>query len=200
VARVLDYSPSDSHRARLARVVRKVCPIPLAFIGVIAFALFALLRGPTSVQIRLDTGDLRYCYFGVPVWWERLPEPRRTQLLSLSNGSSVLKPRWFTCAIFPLPTSNNTHLMCRSWYFDATVWIHEDPKLARWMLEDVAGYIALTNAKQGLPASSMFLSGFFVEPDDNGQWAVKKGWQADAEVQAYLEMKGNAPPANTPGR
>jgi hypothetical protein len=153
----------------------------------------------TSAEIRLDTGDLRYRYLGLPLVYERMPEPQRSQLLALAAGPEVLCPAWHACATFPLPSSNNTHLMCRGWYAKACVWAKQDPRLARLMLEDVANYIATKNAAHGLPECSMMLSALFIEPDAGGRLVLKQGWRQCGDVAAYATERGYNLPTTEPG-
>src|SRR4051794_30927178 len=79
-------------------------------------------RALTSADIRLDTGDLRYRYFGIPIVYEKMPEPQRTRLLALTAGSAVCRNEWYQCAVFPLPTTNHTDGMCRGFYMKIDAW------------------------------------------------------------------------------
>src|SRR4051794_11018966 len=120
----LDYSRPPGRRCRVRLTRGRVIGL-----GVLLVAVGIILRGGplTSADIRLDTGDLRYRYLGVPLSYERMPEPQRSRLLALAAGSNVLRPEWHTCATFPKVGSNNPDRMCRGWYFQASVWAAEDP-------------------------------------------------------------------------
>lgn len=188
----LDYSTARRRRLPFRPRLGHV-----AILVVVSSAVLCWIWGLplTSADIRLDTGDLRYRYLGIPMAYERVPEPQRTRLLALAAGSQVLVPEWRRCATFPLPSSNNTHRMCRGWYARASVWAAQDPPLARLMLEDVAAYVDHTSAVQGLPPSATLLSGRFVLPDVSGNLSLKPGWQQDEAAVAYMQWKGHAPPA-----
>ena len=191
----IDYAPPPRRRVRLR---------PAAVLAVtIVLALWLVVRppGPTSADIRLDTGDLRYRWFGVPVWYDRMPEPTRSHLLAAAAGSAVLTPEWQTCVTYPLPTSNNTDAMCRGFYAEGADWIPADPGVARLVLEDVATYVRRTNARSGLPASVRMLSPLGVMGiDARGIRTIRPDWRDDPEVQAYLQSKGYVPPATAPAR
>ena len=183
----LDYSTNriSPLGPRLRRLI-----FPIILSAVLVTIAYSLLTGPTSGDIRIDTGDLRYRYLGIPITYRRMPEPQRSALLALAAQSSILKPEWHQCVSYPLHNSNNTDLMCREFYFCATVWAKQDQRLARAMLEDVARYIIRTRAASGLPLSSWLLSGVFVSPDDHGNWVLKPDWAQDEEAIAYLQSKG----------
>jgi hypothetical protein len=171
-------------------------------LAITLLALFIVIRGDprTSADIRIDTGDLRYRYLGIPLEYNQMPEPQRSQLLVLAAKSKILRPEWHKCATFPLRGSNNVDSMCRGWYYRASLWTAQDPQLARLILEDVAKYITQTNATEGLPESCFLLSGSVIEPNAVGQIAVKAGWRQDDEVTAYLIQKGYNLPTTAPAK
>jgi hypothetical protein len=151
-----------------------------------------LLYGPTSAEIRIDTGDLRYRYLGIPLEYKNMPEPERSLLLELAKKSNVLDGSWHECAKYPLPTTNNTDTMCRLFYHRVATWVQVDPQLALFLAEDVARYIQQTKARHGGPKGSYLLL-WLMENDDDGSDVVKDGWQDDEEVQAYLQSVGYTP-------
>lgn len=171
----------------------------LVFVGLGALLLFGLgvVLGPSSADIRLDTGDLRYRYFGIPIVYERMPEPQRSRLLALASQSPILVSEWHQCANYPLPTTNNTDGMCRDFYFKIDAWIDVDPQIARLAAEDVASYIRDTNALESLPKSYSLLSGFVVEWTADNRQSVREDWRDDEGVRAYFDTHGIAiPPHN----
>jgi hypothetical protein len=149
----------------------------------------------TSADIRIDTGDLRYRYLGIPLVYRRMPEPERSLILKLGNGSTILRPEWRTCRVYP-GGRNNTDLMCLDFYAEVNVWGKEDPHLARLMVEDIANYITAAHATQGLPACAEALSLATWQP--NGQFGIAPGWQRDEAVIAYANSKGYTLPTTTP--
>ncbi len=193
-APIIDYSTLRRGRKFSARTAATL----FAVIGIPIVCAWFLLHGPTSGEIRLDTGDLRYCYFGIPFSYSRMPEPQRSRLLSLSAGSSILKPQWFTCVTYPLTGSNNPDLMVEGFYSRATAWIPVDPKLAQMIVEDIAKYVKGTNARSGLPDSFYLVSGFLVDQNTQGQWTLDPNWRQDEEVQNYFTAKGYSPATTQP--
>ena len=170
--------------------------------SVLLCGLLIYLRGGflTSADIRLDTGDLRFRYLGIPLVYNRMPDPERAQLLAVAGKSSVLRPQWRQCASFPLSSSNHTERMCRDWYTAASAWAVEDPTLARLLLEDVANYIETTHSSSGLPTSSPLLSPSLIERTSSGRWVVRQGWREDADVQKYIASKSYIVSTTTPAQ
>lgn len=166
----------------------------------VLIAGYGIIRGDfrTSADIRLDSGDLRYRYFGIPVVYDRMPEPERSKLLALAAKSKIVTNEWRTCAIFPLRSTNNEDFMYRGWYFKVSVWTGEDPDLARLLVEDIAAHLRATNARNGLPASSTLLSGFFVQPDVHAGWMIKQGWRQDQDALDYMASKHFSPATTQP--
>ena len=175
----------------MTRAKRRILVYTL--VGLSFLVGWACVSGPTSADIRIDTGDLRYRYFGVPLRYDPMPEPRRSALIKLSRGSQVLRPKWYRCAVFPLPTTNNSHFMCRSFYGQAFLWIEQDPEIARVVAEDVARYIIETNAERSLPESYDCLSFRILEEDEQGRRRISASWRDDHDVQVYLKSKGLTP-------
>lgn len=170
-------------------------------LAVVAVLAIAFLSGyGVSGQVRLDSGDLRYRFLGIPYRHERMPEPQRSLLLSIAESSEILKAEWHTCACYPLPTSNHTDWMCRRFYYHATAWVSVDPSLARLIVEDVASYVIETNAEYSLPDSHSMLVPPAVEWDEKGGARVRDGWQDDIGAQWYCEQKGYTLPAGGPTR
>ena len=156
-------------------------------------AAYAWVSGPTSADIRIDTGDLRYRYFGLPLRYKRMPEPTRSALIELSRRSEMLSPEWYQCAVFPLPTSNHPDRAWQSFYRQVFVWIDEDPEIARALAEDIARHFIEDSAESGLDASIVFFSPWVMEWDDRGGWKICADWRDEPGIQRYLKSKGLAP-------
>jgi hypothetical protein len=155
-------------------------------IGIGLMLLGITLYGPSSADIRIDTGDLRYRYGGIPLVVYRMPEPDRAELLELAKQSGFADSSWHQCAKYPLPTTNNTDAMCRMFYLRVAAWAREDQVIAGHLMENVVRYIRQTNARQGGPEGFVLL---FWASDyaDDGSLRLRDGWQEDEEVQAYLQ-------------
>ena len=163
--------------------IRRCCLAVLA--AVVLLAALMVWQGPTSAEIRLDTGDLRHCFHGIPVSYTPMPEPQRSQLLALTKMSRLCLPVWVRCAELPQAGTNCKECMCRSFYHYGLAWLDEDPKIALAVLEDVAVYIKTTNAKAGLPESWHLFR--YADQAPGGEYRLSGDWQGDPHVQAYIE-------------
>lgn len=166
-----------------------------ACVGLVAVVALMTISGRalTSADIRLDSGDLRYRYFGIPIVYERMPEPQRTRLLALTAGSSVCRDVWRQCAVFPLRTTNNSDAMCRGFYLKIDAWIDVDRALARAGIEDVGRYVIETRVREGLPRSFPLM--LPVERGEGGRMRVRAEWREDERVQVYRESVSTTRPA-----
>lgn len=163
-------------------------------IGAVVICLFvagSLTGFGWTAQIRLDSGDLRYCFLSIPLSFDRMPEPQRSAILAIARESGSLPTEWRTCAIYPLPTSNNPDSMCRGFYHEAAAWVAADRTIARMALEDIAAYVRKTKAQYLLP-DSVWILGPVVVSWETG--AVPADWRTNDMVQMYCENKGYAIP------
>jgi len=163
------------------------CTASLAAVAFLFLRFCAPVLGPSSADIRVDTGDLRYRYFGIPLQYRRMQEPQRTSLLALAARSDVLRPEWYQCADYTLGSSHDRAHCCRNHYFQITPWIAED--IARPI---VAGCPA------SIPRCSPLLN-WLTEYDVKGRASIRHDWRDNVFVIAYMKMKGIRPtprPAN----
>lgn len=153
---------------------------------VIALLLLAIAlpSGPTSGQIRLDTGDLRYCWHGIPIRYEQMPEPERSKLLVLASKSPGVTAEWVTCTTHPQDTEYRPHALCRYFYHLTAIWADEDPKIARWAMDDMVDFIR--HGSLGLPNCAHVLSASLVD------------WRDQKEVKDYCAAHGYIPPPAPP--
>jgi hypothetical protein len=190
MARTLDYGVDPRSKTLRKKLVLLLCAAAAIFL------VFKFVALPfTSGDIRLDTGDLRYRVFGIPMYYDRMPKPQRSQLLKLAATSSILKSVWCECVSYPLRGSNNPDNMCRYFYVKAAMWIPTDPHLAQLIVEDIATYIQNTKARQGLPSSLCMLGPGGLWANQTGVLAINPNWRQDPGVQNYLQLKGYVPPA-----
>ena len=154
----------------------------------------------TAVGIRLDTGDVRYYYLGVPIIYHRMPEPQRSQVLAMAAKSSVLKTEWHTCRPIPLRPYRDP-VIWSEMYDKAAVFAKQDPDLARMLLEDFVSLWVLLEDTGGSSAATVhfpLLSGDFVKVGNPGSWVLVQGWRQDPEVLAYMASKHYTPPGTQP--
>jgi hypothetical protein len=140
--------------------------------------------------MRLDSGDVRYCFLGIPLSTKRMTEPQRTAILRIASGSLILRPVWRTCVVYPLPTTNNPDAMCRRFYREAAAWVDVDATIARMALEDIATYIEKTRAQYSLPDSCHVLGPDVVRRDGR----IVDDWRTNEMVRIYCEDRDHTLP------
>ena len=117
----------------------------LAFSIISVFVLLSYQGVGSSVQVRVDTGDRRKCFWGIPVSYIPMKPESRNALLSL-NDPQVPK-RWVWCAT--KVGSNNSDRMVYSFYYEAAAWVDIDPAIAKLVVRDLANYVQMTHATHG---------------------------------------------------
>src|SRR5262249_23716728 len=121
-----------------------------------------LLIGPTDAQFRLDTGDVRYIYSGIPGRTLRMDEPERSTIVSLASGSTVLKTELVSV---PHQRALNSQLFGQKMFYRAARWATVNPQMSKALLEDMALY--LKGAQ--LPQATLDMLLWF-EPIGPGVW------------------------------
>jgi hypothetical protein len=156
----------------------------LAFGVIAAFLLVTFMGFGYSVEFRLDTGDKRFLFWGVPFSY-RSTHPEISSL----NDPEIPK-RWVWSAT--QVGSNNADSMVSAFYRNAATWVEVDPQIAKLVVRDIAEYLQSTHATHCLPDCIAI-----IEPPiivyENGKRHVVKDWENDPQVQLYLEKKGYAP-------
>lgn len=155
----------------------------LCLLGVVGFVI-----GPTSADIRLDTGDLRYRYLGIVPVYERMAEPYRSRLLALAVDSEHMEDRWVRLDDYPPTGSNNIDGMCWGKYAKLSAWALEDEQVARVLAHDLASWIRTTNAGHGLPENNAMF--WLVQFDEEaGEYRVLPDWRQHEDAIYFFEQQ-----------
>jgi hypothetical protein len=154
---------------------------------VCAFVLFSCLGLGSTFQVRLDSGDQRICFWGIPTFHRSIDAEARNSLLSL-NGSEVPK-RWATFhARFGLRYDTR---IARDYYEEAAEWVNVDPAIAELILSDLASHVVRGRTDQPPECSAML---YFTGIQWEGRVrSVAANWRADPHVQRYLASKKYRP-------
>jgi hypothetical protein len=174
-------NPGDKTRPPRRRFTLKML---LAIIG--TFLVISGLGLANSTEVRLDTGDQRDCFWGIPIVYRPMEPKSRVALLSLDD--SRIPKEWVWCAT--QVGSNNAHWMVYHFYRDAAAWVRVDTEIARAVVRDIASYVQTSHATHGLPDSWGMIS-FVLESRGDSTWVVE-GWEKNPRVRAYLAQKGLA--------
>lgn len=140
-------------------------------------------RGPV-VDIRVDCGDLRYKYLGVPVWYESIGEPRRTILLSIAAASGKVEHVWVP--VVPQTTSYCIICEYKQWYRDTADWATADKTISRLMLEELSKNIINARGVEKAGVQSIFLMKCMAF----NEGVVPADWTDYSEVRKYCELRG----------
>lgn len=173
--------------------------LPVLVLGALAMmVVLPAFELAGTAEIRLDCGDLRRCFLGLKVPTHAMPEPMRSQLLSLAEETSIPGNTWCRCATFPLPSSNRSHFMCQEFYKWVVPWIENDRELSRLMLEDIAGYVQRTKGERDLPSSVVLspVPGIYESDNQNVivPYKVRKDWRESAWLKMVLDDTANGTP------
>lgn len=151
-------------------------------------AIFFPTPRPTSAEIRLDTGDLRYLRGDQVVKFREMEEPYRSTLLTVAGNSTALKAQWHLCSNNPSDPEHNTDKRCQRFFRNAAAWIIADREIGLLVAEDVVQYIETTDGQISAPDCYPLL--IWVQKGPDGTLVVLNGWQKDEQVIQYLSQHG----------
>ncbi len=114
-----------------------------------------------------------------------MSEHARSALISASEHSPILKPKWVEIPLYS--ASNSVPSMCAGFYLRAAAWSGVDEQIFKAATENVAQYIVKTRGDFDLPESYLLLS---VTHWENGKYVVNEDWNQDEAVRCYLKQKG----------
>jgi hypothetical protein len=168
--------------------MKKIFRIGLALLATVAVAVgYAALMGPSSTEIRMDCGDVRYRYFGMPMIFTRQNPESRLILLSLARKSPFLRPVWLP--VVRQTSSNNPLAAYQNWYVGASIWCSVDADVGRLLVEDIASAIRdAKGVKIGVP-KGIYLLRLTYETD-----LIPTNWMFDPKVRAYCKARGYSRP------
>ncbi len=152
-------------------------------LGLILFVMFTIQGRPSSIDIRVDCGDLRFRYWGIPIIYERMREPQRTALLAIARAAPPIAPKWIP--VLPQRTSNYNAGEYQSRYFKRMPWAKADPNICRLLLEDFSTYITRADGRSyaggwGTRVSEWGAMGDPISPD----------WISDPDIRQFCESHG----------
>jgi hypothetical protein len=164
-------------RSKRIRLVIRVALYTALFGTILLFFLT-----PTSIEIRLDCGDLRFKRWGIPISHAPMHEPERTTLLSLAGDSKKMAPEW--APIVPQTTSNYNAGEYAGFYKRAAEWDSVDRTLFRLMVEDIAAKINAAAGKKHVVPSWM---GEFdgIDPKKLGY-----DWSKNPKILKFCQERG----------
>jgi hypothetical protein len=168
--------------------MRLLCGKHIYLIGVpLLLIVFGFLTGliPRVAYIRIDCGDIRYSYMGIPLYIDRLPKSTRDPLLVLA-GQSGISARWAYVA--PSGFSYDTLGGYRNCYYLLANWARVDQNIGRLLLQDMSSHINAANGAHSTWEGMQVLYLDAFNPDGPA------GSLNDPTVVAYCEKRGYTRP------
>jgi hypothetical protein len=153
---------------------------------------WSVLMGPTGAQFQLDTGDVRWTYFGIPRDTIRLDEPERSTIVSLAAGSAVLKPEWVSV---PYNMTQGPMVFGPKLFYRAARWAKVNRQMSKALLEDVARQVKGPQTPQINTLLDVLV---WFEPVGPGVWKPLNP-SKEKEAIDYLKSKGLPIPSTAPG-
>lgn len=197
--------PADSTENRPARCSRLIWIVwGLVVVTVGTVALFLCDVGK-NVQVRIDTGELRYTFFGVTYERQRHSRTIRERILSATRLPPPVPAEWYDClregARGPIAgEGSESCTMVYRWYRWASAWSEVDPSITRMILDEIVSWLegGAWRGTTNLKCMAMLLP---ISLDDSGTPRLSSGWRTNEYVEAYLRAKGydieEFPPPNT---
>jgi hypothetical protein len=172
----------------MSRRVIRIVPVVLIVIGIFVLAEM----GPSSTDIRVDCGDLRFRYLGVPLSYEYMPEPQRSVLLN--NSAHIAKP-WVSLGSGGKPGSKTYKdaAIWRIYFYQDTAWASVDRGLLNEILNDVRALLLkkTPSGKQSNMALSLISDPDIVDTDKN---IIKSDWEKSPIVKEYISIHNKLHP------
>jgi hypothetical protein len=155
-------------------------------LGILAVILILSCLGfGNTMQVRLDTGDQRDLFWGIPFHYRNLDPESRRALLSL--GDSDVPNQWIWCAT--AVGWNQVGFGVQRDYRCAAAWVNVDPEIAKLIVRDLAAYVQSTHALRGLPSCTSMLWPPVIDPS-KFPYQVIAEWKTDQGVRDYLDRRG----------
>jgi hypothetical protein len=152
----------------------------LVVYGLAFLSLLSIIAGP-KVEIRLDCGDLRYVYLGIPLRYKVMEQPYREELFEL-GGNANISQRW--APVPPRTTSNDNAAQFQNWYRHAAIWSSSDKTLAQLFLKDISESISSGHGLQFQNTDAGMLLRMASRP------SLPVDWQDIKEIQIYCKTHG----------
>ncbi len=151
----------------------------------------SILGMADSRQVRLDTGDQRRLFWGIPIVDEPMEQNQRRALSSLNAG---VPAEWVWCGTRSPGWSGCGSVAVYQEYYYAAAWIAIDPPIACQVLRNVADHTRRTGGMSGTPSPCHAMWSPDVLIDDGaGGLQLVQGWQDNPRVKTYLESRGLRP-------
>jgi hypothetical protein len=155
-----------------------------------------------TVDVRTDSGVLRYRFLGIPYRYDEHWPIVQERLRRAAQLPPPLTGQWVTCGSVPnlfQEDSGTDRWWYGFWdfYQAASAWSSVDPRITRLVMEDIARFAIVTHggavtSGNGWPAGEMIGPGTLRY--DHGEYIVPEDWRNNEYVREYLRSKGYSLP------
>jgi len=150
-----------------------------------------------SVQLRLDTGELRFRYLGITYRTIRQPEYVIERLRAATSLPPRMEPRWFSGVGWKDVKDaerQGDYYYYYELYARASAWCAVSPGFGRLILDDIARIVQAGGWSNTGPecADPTEMTDLLVQRDSSRRWGLAPGWRESVYLKYYLDRKGTA--------
>ncbi|MBD3675885.1 MAG: hypothetical protein HUJ26_20445 [Planctomycetaceae bacterium] len=154
----------------------------------IAVCLAVLIYPPhiiiTDILICTGNGDLMYIDQKDRVSTRRLEEPYRALIIKKGGLPERTQLEWHHLGNNH-GSSNHIGTMTQNHYREAAVWLSEEPRLGKLILQDVVANLRETNGRGPLPQSTSLLN--YVQRNESGELILSEDWKHDEYTMEVID-------------
>jgi hypothetical protein len=132
-----------------------------------------------TVEMRANTGDLRFKWLGMTYRQQNLPADTRDQLYALASRWPWVPDRWVRVADGAANSFQEQYSMIPAWE-------EVSPAIAGAAQWALASWLEASHGEVG--GEGEILSKFLLERTETGEWVVRPDWQEDVRVQDFLHQ------------
>jgi ankyrin repeat protein len=169
-------------------------------LAVLLMAWVVFRGGPKTTEVRLDSGDLRFCFLGIPFRHQLVYY--RSAIQYVTARQPAIKAKWYLVGDW------HDHEVGRYYDVYAPAWLSIDPSVARIVYVDLARVARVGWPRHSHPPCGVMLwwigDGALTYGEEFD--CVKPGWRRSPGVIEYLREHGHTlgadlppPPADGPG-
>src|SRR6476659_612697 len=89
--------------------------------------------GPDAAELSLNSGDIRYYYFGLPLKYSRMPEPQRTDIVTVTSPLLKGGSEWAYVPVERTSSDSPPITRFRLFYSQASAWKRADPAVCKFI-------------------------------------------------------------------
>jgi len=168
--------------------------------GITLIILIIVLRvvfgRPDAAELSLNSGDIRYYYFGLPLKYSRMPEPQRTDIVTVTSPLLKGGSEWAYVPVERTSSDSPPITRFRLFYSQASAWKRADPAICKFIFQDIMDAIHDRRwTDGGIPALRILEYSDVFDANLN---RVMPGWKVSTSVQDYCQSHSYTPSGGWP--